>query len=212
MPEISYQMMPFVLTVCLFSILYSSLVILVQVDLKKIIAYASIIHMSMGVMGLFIYEHPAVEGGIYMMLTHGIISSALFICVGFLYDRYKSRVIYYYGGLHRVMPIFSKFFFIFLLANMGLPFTAGFIAELLLFVGISQVNFVATILMSITIFLGAIYSIWLYNRVMFGNSSPYIKQYCDLNRREFLILLILLVFTIIGGIYPEFFLSQIVIL
>lgn len=152
-PLASIYFLPFVYTVCAVSILYSSFIIFRQIDLKKIIAYSSIAHMNIAVMGVFANNMEGIEGGIYLMLTHGIISSAMFACVGMLYDRYKTRLITYYSGLATLMPVYATLFFILTLANMGLPLTSGFIAEFLILVGVGQISYFAVIIILIGVIL-----------------------------------------------------------
>jgi len=183
------------------SVIYASLTTIRQSDLKKIIAYSSVAHMNLIVLGLFSGSFQGIDGAIYLMIGHGIVSSALFFCVGVLYDRYHTRAIKHYSGLVVTMPLFAIFFFLFTLANMGFPGTSNFIGEFLIFVGISQKNLFVLLLASSSIVLGAIYSIWLFNRVSFGTIK--VGQFSDLNRTEFYILFILTIAMFILGLNSE---------
>lgn len=183
------------------SIIYASLTTIRQSDLKKIIAYSSVAHMNLIVLGLFSGSFQGIDGAIYLMIGHGIVSSALFFCVGVLYDRYHTRAIKHYSGLVQTMPLFTLFFFLFTLANMGFPGTSNFIGELLIFVGIFNKNMFILVLAATSIVLGAIYSIWLFNRVAFGTLK--VSKFADLNRTEFYILLILMIAMLVLGLYSE---------
>lgn len=202
LPALCSFFFPFVGALALVSITHISTIILVQIDLKKIIAYASIAHMNYLIIGLFSSSSVAVSGALYLSIMHGVISSGLFICVGVLYDRYKTRIIYYYSGLDRVMPLFSFFFFILLLGNFGFPFCGSFVAELLILLGVADKSFILVFLLGFNILLGAVYSIWLYIRIFFGDVSKHIKEYSDVNRRESFVLSILCALTVIMGILP----------
>jgi NADH:ubiquinone oxidoreductase subunit 4 (subunit M) len=150
---------PFVYCISVVGIIYTSAVTIRQVDLKKIIAYSSVAHMNFVTIGLFSLTVNGIEGSIFLMLSHGIVSSALFICVGILYDRYHSRLLFYYGGLGMVMPIYAVFFLIFTLANMGLPGLSNFVGELLVLLGVYSNSTSTAFLAAIGTILGAIYSI-----------------------------------------------------
>ncbi len=207
-PYATLYFTPLVMTMCVIGIIYSSLTTIRQIDLKKIIAYSSVAHMNFALLGLFTNNSLGIEGSLYLMLGHGIVSSALFLCIGVVYDRYHTRNILYYGGLVTVMPIFSVFFLMFTLANIGLPGTINFIGEFLVLIGIFQVNTLACFFASMSMVLGAVYSIWLYNRLIFGkikiNTFLIFK---DLTRREFFLFLPLVIFTIIFGVYPSIILN-----
>jgi NADH:ubiquinone oxidoreductase subunit 4 (subunit M) len=150
---------PLILLICSISIVYGSLSTIRQIDLKKIIAYSSVVHMNFAIIGLFTNTLEGLQGSFFLMLSHGIISSALFFCIGLLYDRYNSRVIIYYGGLVQVMPIFSIIFLIFTLSNMGFPGTSGFIGEILIFISIFSLNSKIALLIFLSMLFSAIYSI-----------------------------------------------------
>lgn len=158
-PEASIYFTPAVQAISITAIIYVSLTTLRQIDLKKIIAYSSIAHMAFVTLGIFTYNLQAIEGSILLMFSHGIVSSALFMCIGILYDRHKVRVIKYYAGLTQTMPLFVTIFLIFTLANLSLPATAGFIGEFLILIGAFQANRIIAVLAGIGMVLGAAYSI-----------------------------------------------------
>jgi NADH-ubiquinone oxidoreductase chain 4 len=168
-----------------------------------------VLHMGIIILGIFSNTIQGIEGAILLSLTHGIVSPALFICAGILYDRYHSRLIKYYRGLVISMPLFSIFFFIFTLANMAVPLTGNFIGEFLSFAGAFQKNPIITAIAATSMVLVAAYSIWLYNRICFGNESMYLIKAKDLNRREFFLLVPLVFFTFLLGIYPNIILDSI---
>ena len=199
---------PLVFTMCIIAIIYSSCTTIRQIDLKKIIAYSSVAHMNYSLLGLFTNNSLGLEGSLYLMLGHGIVSSALFLCIGMLYDRYHTRNILYYGGLVNTMPIFSILFLIFILANIGMPGTINFVGEFMVLLGIFKMNTIVACLASTSMVLGAVYSIWLYNRLIFGKiKTNSLLLFCDITRREFNILLPLGFFTILLGIYPSIILN-----
>jgi len=194
----------------ILSVVYASLSTIRQNDLKRIIAYSSIAHMNLIVLGIFSLSQQGLEGAVYLMLGHGFVSSALFFCVGILYDRYHTRSLTYYSGLVQVMPIFAIFFFFSTLANMSFPGTSNFIGELLIFVGLFQKNYLVVSFAALGIVLSAIYSIWLFNRVFFGtlkNESEVIINFADLNRMEFYVLVLLTLMIFVFGVYSSFFLN-----
>lgn len=168
-PLASIYYRPLVYSLAVVSVIYASLVTISQIDLKRIIAYSSVAHMNLIVLGLFSYSQQGLDGAIYLMVGHGIVSTALFFCVGVLYDRHHTRLLQYYGGLAQVMPIYAMFLFFFTLANMGFPGTSNFIGELLILVGIFEKNTIIMIFAGTGIIFSAIYSIWLYNRIIFGS-------------------------------------------
>lgn len=218
-PTASHYFTPFVLVIAVISIIYSSLTTIRQIDLKKIIAYSSVGHMNFVMLGIFSGTVEGVEGAIFLMISHGIVSSGLFMCVGILYDRYKTRIIEYYGGLATKMPIFAIFFFIFTLANVGMPGTSSFIGEILILIGIMHINTTAAVLGFTGMIFGAVYSIWLYNRVMFGSvKQEYIWFYNDLAweispqqgiDREAFMLFPLVFLILVLGIYPNLILDSV---
>lgn len=199
---------PLIFTMCVIAIIYSSATTIRQIDLKKIIAYSSVAHMNFALLGLFTNNTQGIEGSLFFMLGHGVVSSALFLSIGILYDRYHTRNILYYGGLVQVMPLFSIFFLIFTLANIGLPGTVNFIGEFLVLIGTWRVNTTVIFLGSIGMILGAVYAIWFYNRLIFGQIRFYsLQKFVDLERREFFLLLPLVIMVFIMGIYPIVFLD-----
>lgn len=203
-PEASSYYVPLVLTLGSVSVVYSSLTTLRQVDLKKIIAYSSVAHMSLGLIGLFSLNTQGLEGSVLLMIGHGIVSSALFLIVGVLYDRFHTRLVRYYGGLAQVMPLFSACFLFFSLANMGLPGTSNFVGEILVFLGLVQRSLLASVLASAGMVLGAGYSLWLYNRVCFGAlKTRYAGIFTDLSKHEAFVLVYLLVLSLMLGLYPQ---------
>lgn len=207
-PYAMYYFTPLVFTMCVIGILYSASTTIRQIDLKKIIAYSSVAHMNFALLGLFTNNSQGIEGSLFFMLGHGVVSSALFLCIGMLYDRYHTRNILYYGGLVQVMPIFSLFFLIFTLANLGLPGMVNFVGEFLVLVGTWKVNTTVIFLASIGLILGAVYAIWFYNRLVFGQIRFYsLQKFVDLTRREFFLLLPLLIMVFVMGIYPVLFLD-----
>ena len=199
---------PMVFTMCVIGILYSAATTIRQIDLKKIIAYSSVAHMNFALLGLFTNNTQGIEGSLFFMLGHGAVSSALFLCIGMLYDRYHTRNILYYGGLVQVMPIFSIFFLVFTLANLGLPGMVNFVGEFLVLIGTWKVNTTVIVLASIGLILGAVYAIWFYNRLVFGQIRFYsLQKFSDINRREFALLLPLFIMVFVMGIYPVLFLD-----
>nr|QIA60885.1 NADH dehydrogenase subunit 4 [Plicanthus hirtellus] len=207
-PEATPYFTPFIYALSVIAIIYTSLTTIRQIDLKKIIAYSSVAHMNFVTIGMFSLNIQGIEGSILLMLSHGPVSSALFLCVGALYDRHKTRIVKYYGGLVSTMPIFSTIFLFFTLANMSLPGTSSFIGEFLILVGAFQRNSLVAALAALGMILGAAYSLWLYNRVVFGNLKPnFLLKFSDLNRREVLIFLPFIAGVIWMGVYPEVFLE-----
>nr|YP_008994222.1 NADH dehydrogenase subunit 4 [Rhodymenia pseudopalmata]AGO19274.1 NADH dehydrogenase subunit 4 [Rhodymenia pseudopalmata] len=209
-PSASIYFTPFVLILSLVAVVYASLTTLRQIDLKKIIAYSSVSHMGFVTIGIFSFNIQGIEGSILLMLSHGLVSSALFLCIGFLYDRYKTRIIKYYNGLVQVMPLFGLFLLYFILTNLGFPGTSSFIGELLVLIGSFQNSTALTFFASFGMVLGASYSIWLFNRISFGSLKlQYFHFFQDISRRELWILLPLVFSTLWMGLYPVFFLNEI---
>ena len=204
----TYYFLPLLQILGVISILYASLSTIRQSDIKRIIAYSSIAHMNLIVLGLFSCTFYGIDGAIYLMIGHGIVSSGLFFCVGVLYDRYHTRLIRHYGGIGQLMPIFGIFFFLFTLANMSFPGTSNFIGEFLIFTGLFKSNPWVTLLAATGIVWSAIYSIWLFNRVVFGslNIGEINKniQLRDLNRNESLIFVSLAIVMLALGLNSSF--------
>ena len=203
-PLASEYFTPLIFTLSIIAIVYTSLVALVQEDMKKLIAYSSVAHMGFVTIGIFSLTKQGLEGSIIHMMSHGLISAALFLCVGVLYDRYHSRMISSYGGLVNIMPKYALVFMIFTLGALGLPGTSGFIGEFLVLVGVFQINILVAILASLGVILTAAYMLWLYRRVVFGKlNNPDTKSMSDLNKTEMYILISIAFLTLFFGIYPD---------
>lgn len=195
---------PLVFTLSIVAIIYTSLVALAQEDIKKLIAYSSVAHMGFVTMGIFTLTHQGVEGGIFQMLSHGVVSGALFLCVGVIYDRMHTREIVAYGGLVNRMPIYAACFMLFTLANVGLPGTGGFVGEFLTMLGAFAVNTWVAIFAATGVILSAAYALYLYRRVIFGELvQPALQTIKDLSPREIAILAPLVAVTISMGVYPK---------
>jgi len=207
-PDASIYFTPLVYTLSVIAVIYTSLTTLRQVDMKRIIAYSSVAHMGFVTIGMFTLNIQGIEGSMLLMLSHGVVSSALFLCVGVVYDRHKTRIIKYYSGLTVKMPLFSITFLFFILANMGFPGTSSFVSEFLVLVGAFKSNVFVTALAATGVIWGAGYSIWLYNRVAFGNiRTSHISEFHDLDRREFMVFVPCILLVFLMGIYPEIFLN-----
>nr|YP_009389233.1 NADH dehydrogenase subunit 4 [Thorea hispida]ARX95977.1 NADH dehydrogenase subunit 4 [Thorea hispida] len=201
---------PVIFVLSISAILYASLITLCQIDFKKIIAYSSVSHMGFVTLGIFTLNVQGIEGSLFLMLGHALVSSALFLCVGLLYDRHHTRIIKYYNGLVQVMPIFLSFFLFFSFANLGFPATSNFIGEFLILLGSFKVNTFLTILSALGLILSAAYSSWLVNRISFGPLKiTYLTTFQDLSRRELLMLVVLCFIVLWLGIYPVLFLDEI---
>ncbi|MBY0562177.1 NADH-quinone oxidoreductase subunit M [Hyphomicrobium sp.] len=202
-PNASADLAPLVFTLSIVAIIYTSLVALVQEDIKKLIAYSSVAHMGFVTMGIFTATQQGVDGAIFQMLSHGIISSALFLCVGVIYDRTHTREIAAYGGLVERMPKYAVAFMVFTMANVGLPGTSGFIGEFLTLLAAFKANTWVAILATTGIILSAAYALYLYRRVIFGAlEKANLKGLLDLSPREIAILAPLVLLTIFYGVYP----------
>lgn len=202
-PYGSLYFLPLIYAIGIISIVYSSLSTIRQIDLKKIIAYASIGHMNFVLLGLFSQSIEGLMGSMYIMLSHGFISSALFTTIGMLYDRHHSRILYYYRGLTNVMPLFAVFFFFLNLANFSFPGTSSFIGEFIILLPLLQLNTLAGIFTALSLLFSALYSLWLINRVLFGSLTIYINKFNDLFLREFSLLLLFSFLIIYFGLYPH---------
>jgi len=202
-PQTSFYLKNFIFVIAVISVLYSCFIGFCQVDLKKIVAYSSITHMNFSVPALFAFDPIAIEGAVYSMFSHGLISTALFFLVGVLYDRFKTRLIYYYGGLASVMPMFAFVLFFFVLANVGIPPLSGFVAELLILLGLVALTnkfliiliFISTILLTINFF-------WFFNRLCMGPVSPHLSAVSDLNSTELAASFFLIVYVLFLGFWP----------
>nr|QNH92690.1 NADH dehydrogenase subunit 4 [Wolfiporia cocos] len=204
LPDASNYFSPLVQTIAIVTLIYASLATIIQQDTKALIAYSSICHMAVVVLGLFSNNIIGIEGAILLSIGHGFVSPALFICVGgVIYDRYHTRLISYIRGLVTYMPVFTILFFVFTLANTGIPLTLNFLGEQMCLIGIFDRNPIAGALGATGIVLSACYSIYLYNRISYGAYSPHLKPMKDINRREFMLLIALLVPTLLLGIFPN---------
>ncbi len=202
-PDASLYFQPFVFTLSVVAIIYTSLVALMQEDMKKLIAYSSVAHMGYVTMGIFALNVEGIQGAIFQMLSHGLVSGALFLCVGIIYDRMHTREIAAYGGLVNNMPKYAVVFLIFTMANVGLPGTSGFIGEFLTLLGVFETNTWVALLAATGVILSAAYALWLYRRVIFGAlTKESLKGLLDLSTREKLVLYPLIVLVIFYGVYP----------
>ena len=203
-PEASELFAPFIFALSVIAIIVTSLIALVQEDMKKLIAYSSVAHMGFVTLGIFTFTVQGIEGGIIQMISHGIVSAALFLCVGVVYDRLHTRDISRYGGLVNKMPIYAFSFMIFILASLGLPGTSGFVGEFLVLLSIFSINTYFAVFATTGVVLAATYSLWLYRRIIFGALiKDELSEMVDLTRREILIFAPLLMLTILIGIFPK---------
>jgi proton-translocating NADH-quinone oxidoreductase chain M len=205
-PDASLYFSPLVYLLSVLGVIYASLSAIRQTDIKRIIAYSSVAHMNLVTLGIFSFNIIGLEGSILQSISHGFVSGAMFLLVGILYDRYHSRLLYYYGGLVHMMPVYAVFLLIFTMANIALPGTSSFVGEFLLLTGIYKTNIISCIVGALGVILCGAYSLWLYNRIIFGNlKTTFITRFKDIDFREFSILLPLLFFVIYMGVYPSFF-------
>jgi len=203
-PLASQEFAPLIFALSVVAIIYTSLVALVQDDMKKLIAYSSVAHMGFVTMGIFAATTQGVAGGIFQMVSHGIVSGALFLSVGVVYDRIHTREIAAYGGLVNRMPLYAVAFMVFTLANVGMPGTSGFVGEFLSLIGTFKVNILVATLATIGVILSAAYALWLYRKVIFGTlDKPKLQGIKDLDYREIITLGPLAVLTIVFGVYPK---------
>ena len=194
---------PLIFTLSIIAIIYTSLVALMQEDMKKLIAYSSVAHMGYVTLGIFTFTKQGIEGSVFQMISHGLISAALFLCVGVVYDRLHSRMISTYGGLVNYLPKYSFLFIVFALAGLGLPGTSGFLGEFLVLTGSFQKNYLVAMLATFGVVLGAAYMLWLTKRVIFGvTKNDQIKNLKDVNKSEIIMLGILALLVIFFGFYP----------
>ena len=203
-PIASENFVPLIYALSLIAIVYTSLVALMQEDMKKLIAYSSVAHMGYVTLGIFTVTQQSLEGGIVQMISHGLVSAALFLCVGVVYDRMHSRLIKTYGGLASIMPKYAVFFMVFTLAAVGLPGTSGFVGEFLILMGVFKKSFLVATIASLGVILAVAYMLWLYKRVIFGEliNKDLVKM-LDLNKSEIFILTCLAIPTLFFGFYPE---------
>ena len=195
---------PLIYTLSVIAIIFTSLIALMQEDMKKLIAYSSVAHMGFVTLGIFTIQQQGIEGSIIQMISHGLVSAALFLCVGVIYDRMHSRLISSYGGIVAVIPKYSVLFMLFTLASLGLPGTSGFIGEFLILMGAFKDNFLVAVIASLGVILGAAYMLWLYKRVVFGKLvNKDLNKMIDLNHSEYFILSCLAIPILFFGFYPE---------
>lgn len=208
-PKASFFFTPLIYTIAVVGIIYTSFTAIRQTDFKRIIAYTSIAHMNLVILGIFSFNTIGLEGAILQSLSHGFVASALFLVIGVVYDRYHTRIVQYYGGLATVMPIYTAIFLFFTMANISFPGTSSFVGEFLILVGSFKVNTTITFLGATGIIIGGAYSLWLLNRIAFGNLKiQYTNKFLDLSLREFTIFIPLILSTLLIGVYPEIFLSS----
>jgi NADH-quinone oxidoreductase subunit M len=192
-----------IFTLSVVAIIYTSLVALMQEDVKKLIAYSSVAHMGFVTMGIFAATTQGVAGGIFQMISHGIVSGALFLCVGVVYDRMHTREIAAYGGLVNRMPLYAFVFMVFTLANVGLPGTSGFVGEFLSLIGTFKANIPVATIATFGVILSAAYALWLYRKMIFGNLKPALEGIRDIGWRESVIFAPLVILTILFGVAPK---------
>ena len=208
LPEATQYFAPLVFGLSIVAVIYTSLVALVQEDMKKLIAYSSVAHMGYVTIGAFVLNMQGVQGSIFQMLSHGIVSAALFLCVGVVYDRMHTREIAAYGGLVHRMPRYAFTFMFFTLASVGLPGLSGFVGEFLVLIGAFKANTWVAFLASTGLILGAAYALWLYRKIIFGElTKDSLKTILDMNKREIAVFLPLVLITLWMGIYPASFLD-----
>ncbi len=206
-PEASVKMAPWMLLLSVVAIIYGAFICLVQKDLKRLIAYSSVSHMGFVTLGIFALNQQGLEGGILQMLNHGIVTGALFLLVGVIYDRTHSREISYYGGLASVLPVYAGFFMAFTLASIGLPGLNGFIGEFLIILGGFKASMIVGVMAATGIIIGAAYMLWLYQRIFFEKTNPNVVGLKDMDLREIITLAPLLILILWIGVYPNTFLS-----
>jgi NADH-quinone oxidoreductase subunit M len=202
-PDASLYFQTFVYVLSVVAIIYTSLVALMQEDIKKLIAYSSVAHMGFVTMGIFSMTRQGIDGAIFQMVSHGLVSGALFLCVGVIYDRMHTREIAAYGGLVHRMPIYAAVFMLFTMANVGLPGTSGFVGEFMTLLGTFNNNSWVAFFATFGVILSAGYALWLYARVIYGKlEKPALAWMPDMTRREFATLAPLVVLTLVLGVYP----------
>jgi NADH-quinone oxidoreductase subunit M len=206
LPVASAHFAPLMYALSIVAVVYTSLVALAQADMKKLIAYSSVAHMGVVTIGIFTFNIQGVSGAMFQMLSHGIVASALFLCVGVVYDRIHSREIARYGGLAERMPAYAFVFMLFTFASMGLPGTSGFIGEFLVLLGAFKVSFWLALLGSLGMILGAVYMLYLYRRIIFGRlTREDLRTILDLTPREIAVFAPLVILTLWMGVHPSSF-------
>ncbi|MDA8215205.1 MAG: NADH-quinone oxidoreductase subunit M [Nitrospiraceae bacterium] len=206
-PEATKAMAPAMMILSVIAIIYGGIICLGQTDLKRLIAYSSVSHMGFVTLGIFALNVQGIQGGILQMINHGIVTGALFLCVGMIYDRMHTRQIEDYGGVATVMPIYAAFFMVFTLASIGLPGTNGFVGEFLIILGGFTASKTLGVLSATGIIIGAAYMLWLYQRVFFMETNPKVQGHPDMNMREILTIVPMILLVLWIGIYPNTFLS-----
>lgn len=205
-PEACFYYSPLVYTLGCIGVIFASLTAIRQTDFKRIIAYTSIAHMNLVVIGIFSFNSVGLSGSILQSLSHGFVASALFLLIGVIYDRHGSRMVKYYGGLVHVMPLYSITFLFFTLANIGLPGTSSFIGEFVILMGTFKSNTTITLFCASSIILGGCYSLWLFNRLIYGNlKTQYMNSFSDLTKKEIVLFLPLYMNTLVLGIFPNIY-------
>ena len=209
-PEACFYFAPFVYSMSVVGIIYTSFTAIRQSDFKRIIAYTSVAHMNLVMLGLFSFNVIGLEGAVLQSLSHGFVASALFLIIGVVYDRHHTRMVKYYGGLVHTMPLYITIFLFFTMANIGLPGTGSFVGEFLILAGSFKSNTTITFLGATGMIIGGCYSLWLFNRIAYGNlKTQYFNNYLDLTKRELLIFFPLILGTLVMGVYPSIFLNSI---
>ena len=208
LPEACFYFTPFVYALSAIGIVYASFTAIRQTDFKRIIAYTSVAHMNLVMVGLFSFNVIGVEGAILQSLSHGFVASALFLIIGVVYDRHHTRMVKYYGGLVHTMPLYVSIFLFFTMANIGLPGTGSFVGEFLILIGSFKTNTIIATISATGMVIGGCYSLFLFNRICYGNlKTQYFEYYLDINKREFLIFFPLMLGTLVMGIYPNIWLE-----
>jgi len=208
LPEATDYFIPLVMALSIIAIIYTSLVALAQTDIKKLIAYSSVAHMGIVTIGIFLVNQQGLEGAMMQMISHGIVSAALFLCVGVIYDRMHTREISFYGGLVNRMPLYATVFMVFMLGSVGLPGTSGFVGEFLVIIGAFKFSSYVVVGAAIGIILSAVYMLFLYKRIIFGKiTNVKLSEILDINTREKLILIPLAISVIVMGVFPNIFLD-----
>lgn len=203
LPDASFVFTPLINSLSIIAIIYTSMVALVQDDMKKLIAYSSVAHMGFVTLAIFTFTHQGIDGAIFQMISHGLVSGALFLCVGVVYERMHTREIARFSGLAHKMPKYALLFMVFTMGSVSLPSTSGFVGEFLTFMATFQTNKIVAMLATTGVILGAAYMLWLYRRVMFGELNEESSKMIDLDNVEYLSLGILAILVIILGVYPE---------
>jgi proton-translocating NADH-quinone oxidoreductase chain M len=202
-PEACVFYVPVIFTISIVGVIYTSFTAIRQTDLKRIIAYTSVAHMNLIVMGIFSFSVTGLEGAILQSISHGFVSSALFLLIGVVYDRHHTRLVKYYSGVVHTMPLFTVFFLFFTMANIAVPGTSSFVGEFLILAGVIKINSSAAFLGATGMVLSGGYALWLFNRISYGNlKTQYLTYFSDLNKREFFVFLPLITATLFFGVYP----------